>query len=278
MFEQDSGLRIGTSSWSEKSWQGVFYPPGVASRDFIRHYSTIYDSVEIDATFYAIPTRSTIEGWRERTPEGFQFATKVPRWITHEKVLLDAEEDIEIFVETMEWLGDRLGPVLFQFPYFNKKAFPSLEPFLQRLDRFLGQVPPGPRYVIEVRNRHWIGRDLQQLLERHGVALAWVDQAWMPDPEDWIEKLGPGTGNLGYFRFLGDHKKMDQMTKQWDRQVLDRRDRLLRWVPAIKAFRQAGVDVFGFFNNHYAGHAPATLEDFRSLWNQQGPDHSSSSS
>ena len=277
MFEQDSGLRIGTSSWSEKSWQGIFYPQGIASRDFIRHYSTVYDSVEIDATFYALPSRSTIEGWRQRTPEGFQFAAKVPRWITHEKVLLDAQEDIEIFIETMQWLGDRLGPILFQFPYFNKKVFPSVEPFLQRLDRFLAEIPPGPRYVVEVRNHNWISGALQQLLNDHGVALAWVDQAWMPEPEEWIDKIGTQISNFGYFRFLGDHKKMDQLTKKWDRQVLDRRDRLARWIPAMRSFRQAGIDVFGFFNNHYAGHAPATLEDFRSLWCQD-ENHSSSSS
>ena len=137
MFEDDRGMRIGTSSWSEKSWKGVFYPEALAPRDYIRHYSGVYDSVEIDATFYAIPSRSTIEGWRERTPAGFQFSAKMPRTITHEKVLVDAEEDVEIFVETMQWLGDRLGPLLFQFPYFNRKVFSSPDQFLERLDRFL---------------------------------------------------------------------------------------------------------------------------------------------
>jgi len=277
LFDQDSGLYIGTSSWSEKSWQGVFYPEGLAPREFIRHYSTVYDSVEIDATFYAIPTRSTVEGWRERTPPGFQFAAKVPRVITHDKVLVDAQEEMELFVETMQGLGDRLGPLLLQFPYFNRKAFSSPEPFFDRLDQFLARVPVGPRYVVEVRNRHWVGPRLEQLLRRHGVSLAWVDQAWMPEPEDWPRLLdGPGAGP-GYFRFLGDHKQMDQLTEKWDRQVVDRRDRLARWVPLMRTFREAGVDVFGFFNNHYAGHAPATVEDFRSLWGA-GADHSSSSS
>lgn len=277
MFEQDPGLRIGTSSWSEKSWQGVFYPQGIAPREFIRHYASIYDSVEIDATFYAIPARSTIDGWRERTPEGFQFAAKVPRVITHEKVLSEAQEDIEMFVERMQWLGDRLGPLLFQFPYFNKKAFSALEPFLERLDGFLATIPAGPRYVVEVRNRNWIGADLQQLLSSHNVALAWVDQAWMPDPEEWVNKLAPTSSNFGYFRFLGDHKQMDQLTEKWDQQVVDRKDRLARWIPVIRSFRTSGVDVFGYFNNHYAGHAPATLEDFRSLW-LEDESHSSSSS
>ncbi|RTZ90575.1 MAG: hypothetical protein DSY81_08455 [Bacillota bacterium] len=277
LFEQDSALYIGTSSWSHKSWQGVFYPQQVASRDFISHYSTIYDCVEIDATFYAIPTRSTVEGWRERTPEGFRFAAKVPRVITHDKVLQDAEQDIELFVETMQLLGDRLGPLLLQFPYFNKKTFDSAGPFLDLLDQFLESIPAGPRYVVEVRNRNWIGPELQQLLSGHKVALAWVDQAWMPDPEEWPRRVTGPTTDFGYFRFLGDRKAIDQITRTWDRQVVDRRDRLARWLPVMKQFRESAVEVFGFFNNHYAGHAPATVEDFRSLWS--GPEgHSSSSS
>ena len=276
MFEDDRGMRIGTSSWSEKSWKGVFYPEALAPRDYIRHYSGVYDSVEIDATFYAIPSRSTIEGWRERTPAGFQFSAKMPRTITHEKVLVDAEEDVEIFVETMQWLGDRLGPLLFQFPYFNRKVFSSPDQFLERLDRFLERIPVGPRYVVEVRNRTWIGTALQKVLDHHGVTLAWVDQAWMPDPQEWPQLVGEPHGEFGYFRFLGDHKKMDQLTDRWDRQVLNRGDRLQQWIPSIRAFREAGIDVYGYFNNHFAGHAPATLEDFRALWNDD--DHSSSSS
>ncbi|MDA9264679.1 DUF72 domain-containing protein [Planctomycetota bacterium] len=268
-------IRLGTSSWSEKSWRGVFYPDNLQPADFIQHYSRVYDTVEIDSTFYAIPRVSTVNGWRRKTPDQFTFSAKVPRIVTHDKVLIEAEEEMEIFVETMQWLGDKLGLLLLQFPYFNKKAFSDKREFLDRLANFLPRFSGEVKLVVELRNKNWIQPEVSRLIESMGASLAWVDQAWMPDPEEWLERLGSPSGQIGYFRFLGDHKALDAMTDTWDRQVLDPREKLKRWIAPMNKFLQAGGDVYGYFNNHYAGHAPATLEDFRDLW---GQDHSSSSS
>lgn len=268
MFEGDGGLRIGTSSWSAKDWRGVFYPEKTAATDFIRHYSSIYDTVEVDATFYHMPRESTVHRWREVTPEGFVFAAKVPRVITHEKVLEDAQGEMLLFIETMSLLEEKLGPLLLQFPYFNKKAFESQEPFLERLDRFLSSLPGGIRYAVEVRNKNWVGRQLNEICARHGVALAWVDQAWMPAPQQWQKLVDGPSSDFSYFRFLGDHKAIEKITKSWDRQVIDRSERLRQWAPVLREVRGTGVDVFGFFNNHFAGHAPATIETFREIWQE----------
>lgn len=275
MFEGDSKVRIGTSSWSEKSWVGAFYPAETEPADFLKHYSRRYDTVEIDSTYYATPRDSTVKNWRKRTPDHFLFTAKVPREITHDRILVEAHEPMEIFVESMQWLGDKLGPLLLQFPYFNRNAFSGPAPFLKRLEQFLPQFTREVSLVVEVRNPNWVNTNLVDVVEGCGATLAWVDQGWMPQAEEWVERLGPPRGQNGYFRFLGDRKETEALTETWDQQVLDPRGRLQPWVEIMKSFRDSGGDVFGFFNNHYAGHAPATLEDFRILWSS---DHSSSSS
>ncbi len=127
MFESDLAMRIGTSSWSSKDWSGVFYPENLKSAEFIGHYASVYDAVEIDASFYRMPTLTNVRAWRDRTPEGFLFAAKTPRIITHDKQLVNASEDMFEFVSIMSELGPKLGPLLLQFPYFNRKAFASPE-------------------------------------------------------------------------------------------------------------------------------------------------------
>lgn len=272
MFEGDDGLRIGTSSWSERDWVGVFYPPRTPAPRFIEHYSTIYDTVEIDSTFYHAPAEGVVDRWAERTPDHFRFAAKTPRSITHEKVLDGALGEMRLFVETMQRLGPKLGPILLQFPYFNRRAFDGPEPFLERLDRFLGQLPPGPRYAVELRNKAWVIPLAQKVCRAHGVALAWVEQAWMPSADEWPRRLGGPSADFAYIRFLGDHKAIEEITDRWDRPVIDRRPVLERWLPVLRQLRADGVDVYGFFNNHFAGHAPATIDLFTRLWNGEEPE------
>jgi len=216
-----------------------------------------------------MPTEKMVSGWCERTPENFRFAAKVPRLITHEKILENAKEDLLLFVDIMQGLGDRLGPLLFQFPYFNRKVFTGPEPFFERLDRFLEDLPDGPRYVVELRNKAWVVPAVQEICSRRGVALAWVEQAWMPSAQEWPRRLGGPSANFAYIRFLGDHKAIEQITDRWDQVVIDQRQVVARWIPVIRELRENGVEVFGFFNNHFAGHAPATIELFRELWRSE---------
>lgn len=260
MFADDPGLHIGTSSWSEASWVGAFYPAGMAARDFLGHYARSFDTVEIDATFYAAPAPSTVQGWRERTPDAFRFAAKVPRTITHERALVDAQDDMARFLEVMELLGPKRGPLLLQFPFQPRSAFPEAGPFLERLDGFLAGLPGDFRYVVEVRNRDWLDAPLVELCRRHRVALAWTDQAWMPGPRGWQRKCPLATTDFAYLRWLGDYRAMEKRTDRWDRTLVDRRARVTEWLPVLHALRAARVDVYGYFNNHFAGHAPASIE------------------
>ncbi len=266
MIAGDSGLRIGTSSWSSKDWVGPFYPPGTKPAAFIEHYAGVFDTVEIDATFYRMPTATNVAAWRRRTPEGFCFAAKVPRVVTHEKVLVDALGEMEEFLERMSELGPRLGPLLLQFPYFNKRAFATLNPFLERLDHFLGRLPTGPRIAVEVRNRGWVTPPLVDVCRAHRVALAWVEHAWMPGVGEWRQMVGEPTADFAYLRWLGDRKQIEQITTSWEKTVVDRESVVSRWIDEIRWLRRAQIEVFGYFNNHFAGHAPDSVRMFQQLY------------
>src|SRR5580700_1896984 len=111
----ESPIRLGTSAFTAAGWPGSFYPEGMKPADYLSYYATQFNTVELDNTFYRTPARSVVEGWAAKTPAGFLFSAKVPQEITHEKVLLDCADDLKHFVTTMDALGDKLGPMLFQF-------------------------------------------------------------------------------------------------------------------------------------------------------------------
>src|ERR1700687_1905272 len=127
-----ASLYVGTSAFTAAGWEGSFYPAGAKPADFLSYYAKHFNSVEVDSTFYRTPSKNTVEGAGRKTPEGFVFAAKVPQVITHEKVLVDCDAEFKQFVETMDLLGDKLGPLLLQFGYFNKKAFVRVNDFLAR--------------------------------------------------------------------------------------------------------------------------------------------------
>lgn len=113
---------------------GRFYPEGTKPAHFLQYYARYFNCVEIDSTFYRIPTAKTVEHWRERTPKGFVFAAKGPSLITHQKVLLDADDDLKAFLRVMDLLGEKLGPILWQFPYMNRQRFRGVGFFIERLE------------------------------------------------------------------------------------------------------------------------------------------------
>ena len=247
---------------------GSFYPAGSKPQDFLPLYAKRFDTVEIDSTFYRIPAARTVEQWRERTPVGFTFAAKVPQTITHEKMLVEVGQDIADFLRVMDLLGDKLGPLLFQFPYFNKQKFRGLGFFLERLEPLLAGLAKDHQWVVEVRNRQWLCEKLYAVLRRHGVALALVDHAWMPRPAELFETGNPITANFTFVRWIGDRKGIEEQTKVWNRTLVDRTEDLCDWVKVLgRAARQVDI-MFAYANNHYGGHAPDTIELFRRLWPQ----------
>lgn len=273
-------VRFGTSSFSEASWVGPFYPPGTKPADFLRCYAQSFDTVEVDATYYARPSARTVDGWAERTPDGFLLSAKFPRSIVHggeesrpdpARVLVrDAvAAECDGFLDTMRRLGRKLGPLVLQFPYFNRTAFASVEPFLERLDPFLAALPRDLAYGVEVRNKAWVGAPLREVLARHRASLVLVDQAWMPHGDEVASRLDPVTGDVAYVRLLGDRQAIEAITTTWDREVVDHADRLARWADLLVALAARGVRTLVYVNNHYAGHAPATVRRLRAMYEER---------
>ncbi len=259
-------LRLGASSWTGKGWLGTFYPSGAKQADFIAHYAERYDTVEIDSTFYGIPRKSTVEGWRDRTPESFTFSAKIPQVVTHEKFLEDVGEDIQTFLATMEILGPRLGPLLFQFPYFAKKKNVELDDFLERLAPVLAMLPKDHfTFCVEVRNKTWLKPKLFDLLGEHGIPLVLIDHPWMAPPQKLLETKGIVTGPFSYVRWLGDRYAIEKITKTFNESVIDQSERMAEWQPGIERMLDQGIDVYGYVNNHYSGYAPHDIEYFRKL-------------
>ncbi|MEJ2007192.1 MAG: DUF72 domain-containing protein [Acidobacteriota bacterium] len=213
-------LHLGTSSWSTESWVGPFYPPGTPPVEFLPVYASHYSTVEVDSTYYRIPSRKLVQGWYDRTPPGFIFAAKFPGEITHKKVLIDCERETEEFLNVMELLGEKLGPLLLQFPYLNQQVIAKSEDFLSRLGRYLERLPRSHRYAVEIRNRKWLGQPLIDLLRKHNVALALVDQAWMPTITQLTEKLDVLTTDFTYIRWIGDRKGIEEKTKTWEKIIV----------------------------------------------------------
>jgi len=267
-------LYIGTSAFTAAGWEGSFYPEGTKPADFLRHYATRFNSVEVDSTFYRIPSASTVRRWASKTPDGFVFAAKVPQVITRERLLVDCDAEFKQFVEVMEGLGGKLGPLLFQFGYFNKKAFLGVNDFLTRLRPFLKKLPKGHKFAVEIRNKNWLVPQFVETLRERGVALALTDQSWMPRPAQVFEKLDPITADFTYVRWLGDRKGIEAQTKVWDKVIVDRRAELSEWAEILGKVHKRKIQIFAYANNHFAGFGPATVEMFQELWRRHVKEES----
>jgi len=168
----------------------------------------------------------------------------------------------------MDALGDKLGPLLFQFGYFNKSKFESSAEFLELLKPFFKKLPKGYKFAVEIRNKNWLDLRFVDLLREHGVALALIDQGWMPRPWEMNTGLDLITADFVYVRWLGDRKGIEEKTKTWDKVIVDRQGDLLEWVSLLKKVHERRIMILAFANNHFAGHGPATVEFFKKLWKE----------
>jgi uncharacterized protein YecE (DUF72 family) len=262
----NDSIRLGTSAFTAAGWEGTFYPAGMKPADFLSYYATKFDTVEVDSTFYRTPAVSTVKGWYAKTPPGFVFAAKVPQMITHEKMLVDCDEEFQIFLKTMDNLGEKLGPLLLQFGYFNKQAFAGVKEFLACLVPFLAKIPKEYRFAVEIRNKYWLVPAFVDALRERNIALALIDQSWMPRPKEQFARVDPITADFAYVRWLGDRKGIELQTKVWDKIIVDRTAELGEWVDVLKNVHERKIQILAFANNHYAGYGPGTIEEFRKLW------------
>lgn len=262
-------LRLGTCSWSLKEWEGPFYTPGIGPQAYIVEYSRRMPTVEVDSSFYGTPRDATLEVWRRATPDGFLFAAKAPQLITHQKCLVECEKDVEAFLRAMSILGDRLGPILFQFQYYSRNKEMTQSEFMARLIPFLDGLPrDGFSYVVEIRNPSWITGELLALLHSHDMPLALIDHPYMYRPDELMEVEGILSGPYAYIRWLGDRYAIEKVTQVFNQTVIDRGPDLERWVPVIKHILDSRKPVFGYFNNHYSGYAAADVQRLLELLRQ----------
>ena len=258
----NAAVRIGTSGWSYDDWVGPFYPPGTAKVDYLPAYAERFDLVEVDSTFYRPPSPRMVRGWAARTPPDFAFALKMPRSVTHDKVLVDCQAEMDELRAAVEPLGPKLRSVLLQFGYFNRAAFSGPRPFLDRLEMFLEQFAPCLPLACEIRNKSWLTSEYFDLLRRHRVVAALVEHAWLPPMDQLLAEQDVLTGPYAYVRLIGDREGIEKTTQTWEKTVVDRTDDLRRVARALRQIAQR-AEVLVFVNNHYAGHGPATCEQLR---------------
>ena len=229
---------------------------------YLAHYAESYKVVEVDSTFYHAPSRKTVEGWRDKTPASFGFSLKVPQSITHEKILVDCQAELEGFLAAARVLGEKLLCCVLQFGYFNRTKFDSGEAFLERLQPFLAAWPTDVPVAVEIRNKTWISSAFLDCLRSHKASFVLTDQAWMPTPASLLQNFDVNTGPLAYVRLLGDRNEVDKLTTKLDRVVIDRIEQIRLDALAIKIL-QKSVPVLVFVNNHFAGYAPQTIKELQ---------------
>lgn len=255
-------VRIGTCGWSYADWRGGFYPDTMQPRDFLAFYGQRFSVVEVDSTFYRTPSLKMLREWRADTPDHFGFSLKVPRVITHDKVLRDCQDELDGFLAAARMLEHKLLCCVLQFGYFNQAAFASVNQFLDRLQPFLAAWPKDVPVAVEVRNKHWMTPALGDCLRAHGAVWVLPDQAWMPSPLSVVQRLDAVTGPFAYVRLLGDRAEVDQRTAKLTHTVVDRSAEVRADAQAIYLLSRQ-VPAFVFVNNHFAGFAPDTVQQLR---------------
>jgi uncharacterized protein YecE (DUF72 family) len=257
----NNDIRIGTQGWNYEAWVGPFYPSGTRPADFLTVYSRAFSTVEVDSTFYAIPAAKTVRGWAERTPPEFSFALKMPQEITHENRLRDSADLAALFFDRARELGPKLGPILMQLgPDFAPSELPALASFLP-------MIPRDVRVAVEFRQRGWIHDGIIALLAEHNVAVAFVDARWIPRKTMMALAARP-TSDVAYIRWMGPNRDL----VDYSRVQVDRGRELESWAAVIAALAMRVKTVYGYVNNHFAGHSPASARELQRLLHQRPVD------
>lgn len=249
-----SSVRIGTSGWSYKEWEGVLYPDSKTPK--LTFYSTIFKTAEIDSTFYANPSKGLVLGWLRNTPKDFQFSVKLPQTITHKKQLdlrVGAEVDLVEFLDLIHPLqeGGKLGPLLIQLPpSFGRSKIDKLEEFLDAIPKRKDYY----KFAIEFRNMSWLKETdrVNELLKKHNVAKTIVDEPLLPvdltSTADFAFIRWHGRGQRPWYDYRYKEEELDP------------------WVDRVKKQMKKTSKIYGYFNNHFHGYAVENgLEFLRKL-------------
>jgi uncharacterized protein YecE (DUF72 family) len=240
-----TNIHIGTMGWSYTFWVNNFYTSAAKPENFLEEYSRHFNSVEVNSSFYRVPSISTIEKWKKQTSDNFLFSLKVPKKITHEK-LATKPDYLEYFLNNVSHLGSKTGPILFQFPpSFKSDQFESLEDLVSILPRKY-------RFALEVRNRSWLIDRFYSLLEDNKIALVLGDSPWIRG----IKKITTG---FIYIRWEGNRK---QIKGNMGKVEKERNNEIKEWADIIRNFEN--LDIFGYFSKYYSGHPPTDVKQLLS--------------
>jgi uncharacterized protein YecE (DUF72 family) len=234
---------IGTSGWNYRQWRGSFFPEKLPTKQWLSYYASRFDSVEVNYSFYRLPSEKTCEAWYEQTPERFCFAMKASRYLTHIKRLRDVREPWNTFLERVRTLKQKLGPILLQFP----SNFRASEVNLEAVDEFLKYAASGTTrgLALEFRDQSCFGGEMMAILRQHCAALVISHSSRYPVPE--VE----ATSDFVYFRFHGPRKMFASSYTDTE---------LQEWANTMKAFLERRRDVYAYFNNDSGGHAPRNAQ------------------
>ncbi len=235
--------RVGCSGWMYDDWTGAIYPEGLPKREWLPYYATLFDTVELNTTFYRLPTAAAVDAWRAAAPQGFVFAAKLGSFGSHRKKLRDPGQWLPNHLDRIPRLGPKLGPTLAQLP-------PRWKRNTARLDEFLARVPHEQRWAVEVRDPSWLHDEVFEVLRRHGAALC-VHDLLAGHPWEL-------TAGWTYVRFHGpDALARPYVGPYGPERLQPVAGRLARWL-------HDGVDVYAYFNNDHHGHAVRDAQWLRS--------------
>ncbi len=232
-------IRIGCSGWNYRHWRSLFYPEGLPQRLWFEHYSATFDTVEINNSFYRLPSADTFDKWRRQAPAGFCYAVKANRFLTQARKLKDCAEPLDRMLAATRLLGDRLGPILYQLP-------PRFGCNPERLEEFIALLPADLTHVFEFRDKSWLSEEILALLDARKVSFCAHDMAGSATPR-WA------AGPVAYVRFHGGTGKY---VGRYPDEIL------LGWTDWIVAQAKAERPVWCYFNNDIHGHA---IEDALTL-------------
>jgi uncharacterized protein YecE (DUF72 family) len=240
--------RIGTSGWHYNDWRDIFYPAKLAKSEWLRFYARHFDTVELNNSFYRLPSEAAFANWHDLSPLDFTFAIKVSRFITHIKRLKNSEEALENFINRARILGEKLGPLLYQLP-------PNMHRNDAVLESFLSKLPQEIRHVLEFRHHSWLEENVFAILRHYNIGLCVFDMSSFTCPL-------VATTDFAYIRFHGSSQLYSSCYS--DEELAD-------WAKKITSLAENLEVVYIYFNNDVEGFAVRNAETLRSyLQNLKG--------
>lgn len=262
-------VRVGCQGWNYDDWvtgagsKPVFYPKGTRAAEMLGFYARVFDTVEVDSTFYAVPSAQTLDGWNKRTPRAFTFSLKLPQTITHEWALRPGSlEEFSVYCDRAQLLGEKLAVTLIQLPphfMLTPENATAFRDFLERLPRDM-------RFAVEFRSPDWLHRKVIDLMAKHNVAIALVEGQWLKREEMWRLAEEP-TADFAYVRWMGerDLTRFNEVQRAQD-------ENLRAWAKVLADSCRRVQAVYAYFSNFYEGYAPASANKLKAILGQSLTD------